>query len=167
YPVAAYAHFVFGPLALMIGGFQFNATLRVKAPVIHRAIGWLYVFSCLTSSVGGLILAINTQSGIWVATGFGSLSILWFYTTFKATVLAARKQFANHKAWMVRSYALTLAAITFRLVFLIILPSVSGLDFELCYMIGSWLCWLINLALAEIWLRQNSPKLTSNILLGN
>ncbi len=164
FPVAAYAHFVFGPLALLIGGLQFHATLRVKTPIIHRAIGWLYVFSCLTASFGGLILALNTQSGIWVATGFGTLSIIWFYTTFKATVLAAKKQFTDHKVWMVRSYALTLAAITFRLVFLMILPILSGLEFELCYIIGSWLCWPINLALAEIWLRRNNQRSPTSVL---
>lgn len=156
-PVPTFAHFVFGPLALCIGGLQFSAKLRNTYPAIHRATGWLYVFSCLTSAVGGFILAVNTISGIGVATGFSLLATVWFYTTLKATMLAAQGKYGEHRAWMTRSYALTFSSITFRIVFLTLLP-ITGLEFALCYTIGAWLSWLINLMFAEWWLRREKYK---------
>lgn len=160
--IAVYSHFVFGPLALLIGGFQFLDWLRTKLPVLHRAIGWLYVFSCLTGAVGGLFLAVNTQSGLAVAIGFSLLSVAWFYTTLKATVLAAQKQFNEHKKWMVRSFALTLAAITFRVVNLTFMPAI-GFSFEFSYSAGSWICWTLNLALAELWLNWRKPVIRTPV----
>ena len=78
------------------------------------------------------------------------MAVLWLYTTWKAVRSALRRQFTAHRAWMVRSFALTLAAVTLR----ILMPSLmmSGVDPERTYEIVAWACWLPNLALAEIWL---------------
>jgi Predicted membrane protein (DUF2306) len=48
---------------------------------------------------------------------------------------------------MIRSYALTLAAVTLRLY----LPAsiALGVDFRSAYRVISWACWLPNLAVAE------------------
>lgn len=158
-PVPTFAHFIFAPLALFIGGLQFSEKLRVSQPSIHRGLGWLYVFSCLTASVGGIILALNTISGVGVAIGFSMLSCVWFYSTFKATLLAAQGRYNDHKKWMIRSYALTFSSITFRIGFLMILPAATGLESSLCYTIGSWLCWPINIVFAEWWMRHNSSHI--------
>lgn len=62
---------------------------------------------------------------------------------------------------MIRSYALTLAAVTLRLQ----LPASAMLDipFETAYPAIAFLCWVPNLILAEIWIAltglgaQNQP----------
>jgi hypothetical protein len=52
---------------------------------------------------------------------------------------------------MIRSYALTLAAVTLRLY----LPSsqLAGLPFTVAYPAISWLCWVPNLLIAEWFVR--------------
>ena len=52
---------------------------------------------------------------------------------------------------MVRSYALTLAAVTLR----IYLPAsqVAGVSFTIAYPVIAWLCWVPNLLLAQWFLR--------------
>ena len=54
-----------------------------------------------------------------------------------------------HRRWMIRSYALTAAAITLRLY----LPLLShlGIPFDMSYPVVAWLCWVPNLLFAE-WL---------------
>ena len=54
---------------------------------------------------------------------------------------------AAHQRWMVRSVALTFAAVTLRLC--IPLSVVLGLPFEPSYQAIAWLCWVPNLMVAE------------------
>ena len=52
-----------------------------------------------------------------------------------------------HRAWMLRSYALTLAAVTLRIY--IPLSQVAGVEFEAAYQAISWFCWVPNLLIVE------------------
>jgi hypothetical protein len=65
-----------------------------------------------------------------------------------------RRDLAAHRAWMVRSYALTLAAVTLR----IYLPAavIGGLDMTFAYPAIAWLCWVPNHVIAE-WLLRAVP----------
>ena len=56
---------------------------------------------------------------------------------------------------MVRSFALTLSAVTLRAV--LIVPTHWELDFMSVYRASTWISWLLNLALAELWLRATDP----------
>ena len=84
--------------------------------------------------------------------GFASLSILWLYVTYKGYETARAKKFIDHRKWMIRSFALTAAAITLRMG-LPIAPAL-GYDFVTGYIICAWACWLINLGIAEVYLKQ-------------
>ena len=56
-----------------------------------------------------------------------------------------------HRAWVLRSYALTLAAVTLRLW----LPGLHvglGLPFAEVYQTVAWLAWVPNLIVIELWL---------------
>jgi hypothetical protein len=64
-------------------------------------------------------------------------------------MIRARDQQA-HRAWMLRSYALTLAAVTLRLY--IPIGVASGLAFESVYPTVAWACWVPNLMLVEWWI---------------
>jgi len=61
-------------------------------------------------------------------------------------------RFVAHRRWMVRSWALTLAAVTLRLY----LPLVMVLDLPFLpwYRAISFLAWVPNLVAAELWLRR-------------
>jgi hypothetical protein len=57
------------------------------------------------------------------------------------------RQVQRHHVWMLRSFALTLAAVTLR----IYLPisQLAGASFENAYAAIAWLCWVPNLLFAE------------------
>jgi hypothetical protein len=61
-----------------------------------------------------------------------------------------------HRRWMIRSYALTLAAVTLR----IYLPAsmLLGIPFPVAYPAIAWLCWVPNLLVAQ-WMIGSRPAL--------
>lgn len=150
-PVAFYAHVIFAPVALALVPFQLWQGLRRNRPGLHSLMGRLYGMAILVSGTGGLWLAATTEAGTVAALGFGTLAVLWLGTTIMGIGLAMRGDRAAHRRWMIRSIALTLAAVTLRLQ----IPASMMLDlpFDTAYPAIAWLCWVPNLIVAEAFLR--------------
>lgn len=150
-------HAGFASTALLVGVVQFSNTLRQRKPAMHRWTGRIYVLSCLVGAVSGLVLAIGTSAGPTAGVGFGSLAVLWVVTNVLGWQRAVARQFAAHRRWMIRSWALTLAAVTLRVY--IPLFEVAGLPEMPAYRAISFLCWAPNLLIAELMLlRERSAK---------
>ncbi|OIQ44336.1 MAG: hypothetical protein BM558_08175 [Roseobacter sp. MedPE-SW] len=154
-PLAFYAHIGLAPVALALLPFQFWRGLRQRRPGLHRWLGRGYGLAILMSGLGGLVLAIGSTSGAVPALGFGALALLWLGTTGRGIWLAMRGRMTEHRAWMIRSGALTFAAVTLRL-YLPFLFATLGED--LGYTIVAWACWLPNLVVAEAILRRNRKR---------
>ena len=86
------------------------------------------------------------------------LALCWVGTTWVAYLQIRRGNVDVHRAWMVRSYALTLAAVTLRIEIPLFL--LSGISFEEAYPVIAWLCWVPNLLVAE-WLIIARPRFSS------
>jgi uncharacterized membrane protein len=143
-------HIASGIVALLTAPWQFFNRQPGSALRLHRWTGRVYVAACTLGGLAGLVLAAGSASGLLAALGFGLLALLWLVTTWTGLVLALRGKRQAHRRWMVRSFALTLAAVTLR-VYLPLAMAV-GLPFALAYPVIAWLCWVPNLALAEWWL---------------
>ena len=139
--------------ALLIGPLQFSARLRGRFREFHRWNGRVYVVSCLVGGVAGFVLALGASTGLISTLGFGSLAVLWIVTTLLAWRRAVQGRFVEHRAWMIRSFALTFAAVTLRLY--LPLASMLSLNFIDAYVAISFLCWVPNLALVELYLRRD------------
>lgn len=151
--LAFFAHVTLAPVALMLMPFQFWKGLRTRRPQVHRWIGRAYGISVLLAGVGGLLMALGTQAGPVAGLGFGGLAVLWLWTTGYGIWLARQGRIGEHQRWMIRSAALTFAAVTLRL-YLPLLFATLGT--ETGYTLVAWLCWVPNLLLAEWFLRR--PK---------
>ncbi|ADG09451.1 DUF2306 domain-containing protein [Caulobacter segnis] len=136
--------------ALLIAPFQVLPGLRARRPALHRVMGRIYVAGCLAGGVGGLALAFGSTAGPIATAGFGLLAVAWIGTTAQAWRMAMARRIAEHRAWMIRSLALTLAAVTLRLY--LPLAAVGPIPFVDAYRAISFLCWVPNLLLAEVWL---------------
>lgn len=149
-PVVFLTHVAGGVTALALGGFQL-VTWRGPRRAWHRPAGRVYVMACLTSAVAGLWLAMTSPSGPVAGLGFGLLAVCWF----TATALGWRKVVAGdvvgHRRWMIRSLAMTFAAITLRI--MIPVSEIAGLDFAVAYPVIAYAAWIPNLLVAEFWLR--------------
>ena len=80
----------------------------------------------------------------------------WFYFTWKALAAVKKRRFVEHKNYMVRSYALTCAAVTLRTWKLVLAPIVT-IDLAELYVIDAWLGFVPNLLIAELIIRWNRP----------
>jgi uncharacterized membrane protein len=148
-PLRAFFHLFAGGTALATGALQFNTGLRERRPSLHRTLGKVYVVAALLSGIAAVLLAPFSDGGISAHFGFGMLGVLWLTATVIAYRQARARQFASHRNWMVRSYALCLAAVTLR----IYLPAsqVASIPFVEAYPAIAWLCWVPNIVIAE-WL---------------
>lgn len=112
---AFYQHIFFGGIALLIGWSQFSTRIRTYYLNTHRMLGKVYVIVCLLSGSAALYLAYHATGGIISSLGFGMLGTFWLITTMKAYLFIRNRQINEHQAWMIRSYALTWAAVMLRI----------------------------------------------------
>lgn len=146
YNIGFYTHIFLGGLALLFGWTQFSKKWRTKRLKLHRLIGKIYLIAVLLSGISGLYIAFYASGSVYTKLGFALLAIAWLVTTTKAYTSIRNKNIIQHQKWMIRSYALTFAAVTLR----IWLPLLPLLGFNEAYAIVAWLCWVPNLVLAEI-----------------
>lgn len=141
-------HIYFGGLALLVGWSQFIKKFRDKYLGFHRVLGKVYVIAVLLSGLSGFYIAIYAEGG-WIAKlGFIGLASAWLFTTVLAYLTIKRTKINQHQKWMIRSYALTFAAVALR-VWLPMFQEGFGMDFLSAYVIIAWLCWVPNLVWAE------------------
>ena len=149
-------HVAASGVAMILGAFQFSKTLRRKAPSLHRWSGRAYVLACVIGGLAGGVIALSSTAGLIAGAGFFMLAVLWAPFTLLALVSALRKDFIAHERWMIRSFALTFAAVTLR----IQMPIAGGLgeagviptDFVWSYQCIAWLAWVPNLIVAELFI---------------
>jgi uncharacterized membrane protein len=143
-------HIAGGMGALLAGPWQFSNRLRARALNLHRWLGRIYLLSVALGSMAGLVMATVSKEGMPTHLGFGVLAVLWFLTGIAAYRAIRSGNVEAHRQWMIRNFALSLAAVTLR----IELPIMFGIlhwTFSLSFIIVSWLCWVPNLVAAE-WL---------------
>ena len=154
-------HVVAAMIALLVGPLQFVRRLRTGWPAFHRATGLIYVAAIAIGSPAGFVLALGTSAGPVAGTGFAMVAVLSIAFTWLGWRAALRRQFAEHRAWMLRSWAMTAGAITLRL--LLPASAMLGLGFYTAYPVIAWLSWLINLALVEYLIRRNRAPATRHV----
>jgi uncharacterized membrane protein len=151
WPLSALLHFAGGAIALVAGALQLHPGLRVRSLTTHRWTGRLYVLVVLISGCAALVLAPGSFGGPVASTGFTALAVCWLASTLNAWRHIRQRSIDEHREWMIRSYALTLAAVTLRIY--LPLAQFSNWPMSVAYPAIAWLCWVPNLAVAEWWLR--------------
>ena len=150
WPWAVIVHIAGGVTALTLGFFQL-VTRKGPRRIWHRFAGRVYVLACLSSAITGFWLALYSTAGPIASAGFGGMAVVWFVTTLVGWRKAVKGAFAEHRRWMIRSLSVTFAAVTLRI--MLPLSPLVGLDFDDAYLAVSFLCWVPNLLVAELWLR--------------
>jgi uncharacterized membrane protein len=149
-----YIH-VFTSIFVLIAGFtQFNPWLLRRYPRIHRMMGWVYVIIVLfISGPAAMIMAWHANGGLPARTSFILLAFFWILFTACAWYFVLRRDFLRHGAFMFRSYALTLSAITLRLyTYLSVYLPLHASPRDI-YITTAWLSWVPNLIIAELLIR--------------
>jgi len=152
-PLPVVLHIIGATLFCLLGAFQFDSAFRGYSPVLHRNAGRV-------AGVCGMMAAL---SGLWMTVAYPIPKALQGDLLYAARVLVAismalaigvsfravlRHRFVQHRAWMVRAYALGQGAGT---QVLILLP-VTLIAGEPTYLLRDVLmvsAWGLNLLIAE------------------
>jgi len=152
--VAFWIHVFVSMLPLLAGFTQFTPLILTKIPKVHRLMGRVYVFTvCCVTGPASLVMAFYANGGITSRIAFVILATLWLATTGMGWREVMRRNFKAHREWMIRSYALTLSAITLRawkyvIVFIFEPPPMDA------YRLVAWLGFVPNILIAEWWIRR-------------
>jgi uncharacterized membrane protein len=157
-PLPVALHIVFSVIYSVLGAFQFSPSILRRHPKWHRTVGKGLVFSGMVVALSGiwmtLIYPIAKPEGLAQFDGLSLYVIRLLVGAAMAAFIvlgyaAIRKRaIPQHRAWMLRSYALGLGAGTqvFTHIPMFVFPGIQGeLARTLCMAAG----WGINLALAE------------------
>ena len=121
--------------------------------------GRVVLCSIAVAGSAALVIAPFNRAGVVGIAGFGTLAVLWL--TFALTAFRAirRRDVAAHRRWMVRTFALTYAAVTLRLwlpVLILLQVGLLGVNaevaFDRAYLVVPFLCWIPNLLVAGRYL---------------
>lgn len=159
-PLPVVLHILSATPFCILGAFQFAPGFRFRRPGWHRIAGRLLVLCGLAAGLSGLWMTVfyplspHLQGGLLYGFRllFGSGMVLAMALGLRAIL---RRDFARHRAWMMRGYALGQGAGTQALIFIpwsLLLGAPSALTSELLMGAG----WAINLAVAEWIIRRRS-----------
>jgi uncharacterized membrane protein len=145
-------HIGCGTLALLLGPLQLWLGLGQRSLGLHRRLGVAYAASVAAGSLAAFALAARTELGFVVALGLTGLGVAWLSTTALAVAAVRRGRIAQHREWMIRSYVVTFAFVTFRAFWgLLDAMGVGTLPEQLAA--ASWFCWALPLLLTELVLQ--------------
>lgn len=149
---------VFTSSFLLLAGFtQFSTFLLKKYKKVHRIMGRLYIWNILVlTGPASLIMGFYANGGLLSRIAFILLSVLWIYFTFRGLVAAKQKKIVMHQEYLIRSYALTLSALTLRAWKYAISNTFEMPPMDL-YRVVAWLGWVLNLLIAE-WVIRTMRK---------
>ncbi|MGE0268736.1 MAG: DUF2306 domain-containing protein [Candidatus Omnitrophota bacterium] len=154
YSLIEMVHIITGVITFFVGPWQFIPWIRRHALNFHRLMGKTYILCVCVSAPTGLIISFKTDLAL-AAAGTALQSALWFVFTGLAYQRIRAKKITEHQRWMIRSYALVLAAPALRL-FIIFLETCTRADykmnFDFWYPLFVWLSFL-PLAAVEIMIR--------------
>jgi uncharacterized membrane protein len=151
-------HIAGGMGALLLGPWQFSQRLRARALNVHRWMGRFYLLEVGLGSIAGFVMACVSSEGMPTHLGFGILAVLWFGTGLQAYRSVRKGDIQAHREWMIRNFALTLAAVTLRIELPVMLALLHW-PFQVAYITVSWLCWVPNILIAEWMVRGRRLRL--------
>jgi hypothetical protein len=153
-----YLHITSSLWVMAAGVFQFIPGLFHRSRSLHQNLGKLYILSILLlAAPSGLILAFYANGGLPSKVGFTMQCIVWWFTTLLAWKEILDKQWLSHVEWMIRSFAITLAAMSLRLESYVMYYFLETKPIE-TYLTVTWLSWTGNLLIAEIVIRFGVAK---------
>ena len=135
---------------MIFGALQFSNYIQKQHIKLHRISGRLYVaILLLLSGPSGLIMSYYANGGFFAQVSFLLLSTFWMLFTFLSLYFILKKQVIQHQKFAIRSFALTLAAISLRLFKYLLVFFFEPLPMD-AYRIAAWSGWTFNLFVAEI-----------------
>ena len=143
-----YLHIFAGMFCIGTALLQFSSSILRKRTKLHVWGGRIYVMVVLLlGAPTGLYMSFFAKGSFAERGLFMFMAISWFFFTLKGFVTILNKQVLAHKIWMMRSYAMALTAVTFRVYYIILY--LYDMPLTLNYEVSLWISVVGNLMIAE------------------
>jgi Predicted membrane protein (DUF2306) len=154
-------HLVGGLLAIGTGLVQIWLGLTHRTNALHRTLGKVYGAGVLLASLGGFYMALTIPGHLAYRTGLLGLNVAWVVTTGMALYAISLRRIEQHREWMLRSYTVTFAFVSFRLGEQVLRnwitlpddPVADDLDTAM-----AWACWAVPLLFAEVLIQLRAMR---------
>ncbi|NUT36820.1 MAG: DUF2306 domain-containing protein [Hamadaea sp.] len=160
-------HITFGTVALVTCCMQIWPWLRRKNPALHRRTGRVYVLGGVLPAglLGVPVALLAVTPSVAGKVGNATLAIVWLAVTVAGFRAARAQRYAEHRRWMIRSFALTTSIVVNRLwtgvVLVALMPMLDsqfggdeGALVQSAVDAAIWLSWVVNLLIAEWWIER-------------
>lgn len=147
-----FGHALLAAPVLLIAPLQFMPGLRQSRPVIHRWLGRVFLANCMIAGLLGVYLGAT----LYLPGSRVPLTLLgstWFFFSALAWQAARRKDFANHRKFAIRAFALGAAFVWVRIIssmqddLFAFMPSA-----DLRETTKEWLTLILPILVTEMWL---------------
>jgi Predicted membrane protein (DUF2306) len=159
-PIPVVLHIIGATLFSVLGAFQFSTGLRQRHPQWHKVSGRVVAASGVVAALSGMWMSViypipaalqgDLLLGVRLLAGAAMLMAIVI-----AVTAAMNREFAKHRAWMIRGYALGQGA-GMQVVVLLPWMLIVGTPGALLRDVLMSLAWLINLAIAEMIIQKPS-----------
>jgi hypothetical protein len=157
YNTCFYIHIAAGALCIGTALIQFSRYILKKSKGIHRISGKIYVFVVLfLGAPTGLYMSFFAKGSFWERALFMFMAGWWFITTLYGLTTIHKRNVVAHKIWMMRSYAMAMTAVSFRVFHLVFY--ILGWDHLENYEISLWISVIGNMLFAEWIIYRQSKK---------
>lgn len=161
-------HILPAMLFMILGPLQFARGLRSHYPQMHRWSGRIFLAASAAVGISGLGLAYGKTIG-----GMDEKAAIVLFGTFflislgRALRHALRREFAQHREWMIRGYAIGLAVATIRPIigFFFAAAVIRGRAPDPHQFFGTafWIGFTLQAVAAEIWINYTRPTAAAQI----
>ncbi len=157
YPTVTFLHVVPGLVYLALAPLQFLSAVRTKSPAFHRWSGRVLAAIGLILGAAGLFISlVFPYSGLpeqIIVSGFAVFFLVSIVNGYRS---ARAKQFAEHREWMMRAFAIGLSIVTMRLIFIPMLIATGGPtreEAEFFSIVAFTIAFVLHSLIAEAWIR--------------
>lgn len=144
----AFQFHVFGACICLATGPLLMIPRLLRVPRLHAIMGYAYFNVVLwIAAPAGLLLAPFAKGGFPSALGFLVTGLAWWLCTWLGYRAIRQRDIASHIRWVVRSYALALSAVAFRIIQYAL--DVVGLHHSTTYILSVWLSLAVSVWISE------------------
>jgi len=162
------AHILPASLFMLLGPLQFARRIRSKHPRFHRWSGRVFLAASGIVGVTGLVMAfrktiggLDEKAAIILFGGFFLISLS------KALWHAIHREFARHREWMIRAYAIGLAVAAIRPIMGTFFAAalLRGHTPEPSQFFGTafWIGFALESIAAELWISYTRPSVAAQL----